>query len=77
MSSERAVSSAAPALEGTLFAPSINASKHILILSMLMEKWSQPGKKQITFIAMKGKQRKPESDSSGLSARAVRSQCTG
>lgn len=76
MSSERAVSSAAPALKGALFAPSINASKHVLILFVLVEKWSQPGKNQITFIAMKGKKRTPESDSSGLSARAVRSQCT-
>lgn len=75
MSSEGAVSSAAPALKGTLFAPSLNASKHALILFILVEKWSQPGKNRITFIAMKGKQRKPQSDSSGLSVRAVGSQC--
>lgn len=33
-----------------------------------MEKWSKPGKNQIAFIAIKGQQAKPESDSSGLSA---------
>lgn len=47
----------------SIFVPSIKASRHIL-----MGKWSKSDENQINFIDTKGKQAKPESDSSSLTA---------